>query len=118
MPIKFHAVSEELIPKRATKGSAGYDFFAPEDIVIPPHGLSSIVDSGVSIELPERKVLMLYVRSSLGIKYKTTLINNVGIIDQDYYPNTIKCRLRNDGDTELTILKVVNICMVLFNHLK
>lgn len=102
--IKFHAESEGLLPKRSTSGSAGYDFMSPVDITVPAHG-EALIDSGVSVELDKDKVLLLFVRSSYGFKYGVTLSNGTGIIDSDFYPNTMKCKLKNDSDTDLVIHK-------------
>lgn len=93
---------EELMPKRSTKNSAGYDFIAPADYVVPAHG-TCLIESNVAVELDPDKVLMCYVRSSYGFKYGVTLANGTGIIDSDFYPNTIKCKLKNDSDNDLTI---------------
>lgn len=79
------------LPKRATSGSAGYDFYLPYGIYLRPHNSIKIV-SGYKIRLDEGYVLKLYPRSSLGFKYKLSLDNTVGIIDSDYYNNP-----RNEG---------------------
>ena len=102
--IKFHTESEELMPKRSTSGSAGYDFISPVDIVVPAHG-EALIESKVSIELDKDKVLLLFVRSSYGFKHGITLSNGTGIIDSDFYPNTMKCKLRNDSDVDFKISK-------------
>lgn len=75
-----------IIPKRATKGSAGYDFFAPINFVIPPHGEIKI-PTGIKCKITEGFVLEIYPRSSLGFKHRISLSNTVGIIDSDYYGN-------------------------------
>jgi len=100
----FYTVTEKR-PTRATSGSAGYDFYAPKDIVIPAHGVSELFDTGVSVSLKEGQVLMLYIRSSLGLKEGITLANNVGIIDSDFFPNSISCVLRNDSDKDYILKK-------------
>lgn len=103
--MKFITKEEGIqLPKRSTKHSAGYDFFAPENITIHP-GESATFDTKVACELDDDKVLMLYVRSSYGIKYGVTLANNTGIIDSDYFPNNIMCKLVNNGDKDLVISK-------------
>lgn len=102
---KFHCKSKKLKPKRSTPGSAGYDFFSPKDFTVPAHGVSEAIDTNVSVELGDGYVLMCYVRSSFGFKYLTTLANGTGIIDSDFHPNTIKCKLKNDGDEDLVIHK-------------
>lgn len=78
------------IPKRATRLSAGYDFFAPHDITIPFNG-SVTIATGIRILLDEDKVLQLYPRSGLGFKYGISLANTCGIIDADY------CGSKNEG---------------------
>lgn len=72
------------LPKRATKGSAGYDFFTPVDIVLKPQETIKI-PTGIRCQMNERWVLMIYPRSGLGFKYRLQLNNTVGIIDSDYY---------------------------------
>jgi dUTP pyrophosphatase len=71
------------IPRRATTGSAGYDFFAPWTFVLAP-GQTVKIPSGIRVILDKDKVLQCYPRSSLGFKYRLQLDNCVGIIDSDY----------------------------------
>ena len=70
-------------PKRATTGSAGHDFFAPYNIVIPPKGTVKI-PTGIRVILDDDKFLAIYPRSGLGFKYKMQLWNSVAVIDADY----------------------------------
>ena len=72
------------LPKRATKGSAGYDFYAPFDIILAP-GETIKVPTGIRAKMEDNYVLKLYPRSGLGFKYRLQLNNTVGIIDSDYY---------------------------------
>lgn len=72
------------LPKRATAGSAGYDFFLPTDIVLKPNETINI-PTGIRVKIEEGWLLKLYPRSSLGFKYRLQLNNTVGIIDSDYY---------------------------------
>ncbi len=71
------------IPRRATTGSAGYDFFAPWTFVLAP-GQTVKIPSGIRVILDDDKVLQCYPRSGLGFKYRLQLDNCVGIIDSDY----------------------------------
>lgn len=73
-----------ILPKRATSGSAGYDFFTPVKIELAP-GESLSVPTGIRARIDEGWVLMLYPRSGLGFKYGMKLANTVGVIDSDYY---------------------------------
>lgn len=87
------------IPKRATKASAGYDFFALKDILIPPETIM-LIPTYLKCKLGKNNVLLLMPRSSLGFKYNCTLANTVGVIDSDYYGN-----YKNDGHI---LVKLVN----------
>lgn len=74
------------LPKRATKHSAGYDFFAPFSFDLP-YGQSVKIPTGIKAQIDEGYVLMEYIRSSIGFKYGVSLSNGTGIIDGDYYNN-------------------------------
>lgn len=78
---EYDAVS---LPRRATSGSAGYDFFAPFDLELKA-GESAKIPTAVRAEMADGWVLMLFPRSSLGFKYRLQLDNTVGIIDSDYF---------------------------------
>lgn len=76
---------EEIrLPRRATAGSAGYDFFAPAGFSLNP-GETILLPTGVRCRMEPGWVLKLYPRSSLGFKYRLQLNNTVGIIDSDYF---------------------------------
>lgn len=72
------------LPRRATSGSAGYDFFAPVNIVLDP-GTTVKIPTGIRVEMQENWVLKCYPRSGLGFKFRLQLNNTVGIIDSDYF---------------------------------
>lgn len=94
-------IYEEIkLPKRATRGSAGYDFYSPEHFVIAPSQTLKI-PTGVRVEMEEDWVLKCYPRSGLGFKYRLQLNNTVGIIDSDYFYSDneghIFAKLTNDS---------------------
>lgn len=72
------------LPKRATSGSAGYDFFAPVSLTLAP-GETVKVPTGIRVWMEPEWVLKCYPRSGLGFKFRLQLNNTVGIIDSDYY---------------------------------
>lgn len=72
------------LPRRATAGSAGYDFFLPADISLSP-GEGVKVPTGIRARMDEGWALMLFPRSGLGFKYRLQLDNTVGVVDSDYY---------------------------------
>lgn len=87
--VKFEKVSrinEVTLPKRATINSAGYDFFAPEDVTLPAKSLTPVM-TGIKCKLEPCMVLILANRSSNPSKKSLFLANGVGIVDADYYNN-------------------------------
>ena len=95
------------LPQRATKGSAGYDMFAPYDITIPPKGTVK-VPTGIKVRLDDDKFLAIYPRSGLGFKYKMQLWNTIPVIDADYSGSDneghIWCKFFNDSPDNKTII--------------
>lgn len=89
------------LPRRATIGSAGYDFFLPVDIELKP-GQTIKLPTGIRCKMEPGWVLKMYPRSGLGFKYRLQLNNTVGIIDQDYYyadnEGHIMARITNDSN--------------------
>ena len=66
------------LPKRATAGSAGYDFFAPAEFTLKP-GETVKIPTGIRVEMQPEWVLKCYPRSGLGFKYRLQLNTTVGI---------------------------------------
>ena len=102
------AYNSITLPKRATSGSAGYDFFAPYDFTLAPNETIKVA-TGIRVKIDEGWVLKIYPRSSLGFKYRLRLDNTVGIIDSDYYyadnEGHIFIKITNLGDKPLTVEK-------------
>lgn len=72
------------LPLRATKGSAGYDFYSPISFSLKP--LEEIkIPTGIKAKMENGWVLQCFPRSSLGFKFSLKLNNTVGIIDSDYF---------------------------------
>ena len=99
---EIKAMYNELqLPKRATVGSAGYDFFAPFDITLEP-GQTVKIPTGIRAKMEDGWVLKLYPRSGLGFKFRLQLNNTVGIIDSDYYYSSneghIFAKITNDSN--------------------
>lgn len=94
------------VPKRATSGSAGYDFFAPYGVTLAP-GESVKIATGIRAEIREGWVLQVFPRSGLGFKFRLMLNNTVGIIDSDYYYSDneghIMIKIYNGGDKTVDI---------------
>lgn len=117
-------IEDEIeLPKRSTKNSAGYDFFAIEDVVIEPIGhlkpmyvcdkvmragdkiihtkvKPTLVKTGIKAQMMHNEFLLLANRSS-NPKKGLILANGVGIIDSDYYGNE-----DNDGEIMFPFLNI------------
>ena len=91
------------LPKRATKGSAGYDFTIPKNLVLGPKE-TVLIPTGIRAKIENGYVLVLFPRSSLGFRYRMQLDNTAGIIDADYYEadnqGHIMCKITNDSLTD------------------
>ena len=89
------------LPKRATAGSAGYDFFLPVPILDIPVNSSITIPTGIRCKMDEGWVLKIYPRSGHGFKYGVHLANTCGVIDEDYYgadnEGHIQVKLVNDS---------------------
>ena len=108
-----------LLPKRATVGSAGYDFKLPFSITLNPNETKKI-PTGIRVKMESNYVLLLLPRSSLGFKYRMQLDNTVGVIDSDYYYSDneghIILKVSNDTkeEKELYLEENKGICQGIF----
>ena len=99
------------LPTYATDGSAAFDFYA-----YAPNGFESLggmektkwlvgtdtLETGISIEVPEGHVMLIYSRSGHGFNHNVRLANCVGVIDSDYR-GAIKVKLTADGYSQLKV---------------
>lgn len=117
-PVK-NAPADTVLPKRKTAKSAGYDFVLPCDVRLNPRSVSAIIPTNVKASMPDNEVLMLYIRSSIGIKHHVTLANGTGIIDADYFSNpdndgNIGICLQNNSDEIVSFRKGERIMQGIF----
>ena len=85
------------LPRRRTGSSAGYDLAAAEPVELEP-GQVALIPTGLKAYMQQDEVLMLYIRSSLAIKHQLVLMNQVGIIDADYFDNP-----ENEGHIRIAV---------------
>ena len=99
------------LPKRATKYSAGYDFYVSGDTPLPSGG-SAVIPTGIrwvcDKEEDKNKVLQIYPRSGIGFRTGVRLMNTVGIIDADYW----------EGNNEGHIMVKLHNPMNAYMHIK
>lgn len=87
--MKFEPISlypNAALPKRSTKGAAGYDFECVVDTICPAHKIT-LIPTGIKAQIDSGYYLQLAVRSSTPKKKGLILANGIGIIDEDYYNN-------------------------------
>lgn len=105
------------LPRRATAGSAGYDFVCTADVTLQP-GEAVTIPTGVRCEMQPGWVLMLFPRSGLGFKHQVRLANTVGVIDSDYFhaanEGHIMVRIVNGGDHAVSIARGERFCQGVF----
>ena len=94
------------LPKRATRGSAGYDFFSPVDFELKP-GETIKIPTGIRVFIESDWVLNIFPRSGLGFKFRLQMNNTVGIIDSDYFYSDNEghmfIKITNDSNEDKTL---------------
>lgn len=105
------------LPRRATKGSAGYDFYSVWSFDLKPNETKKM-PTGIRCKMDDDVVLQMHIRSSIGFKYQTTLDNCCGIIDSDYYNSEneghIFVKFTNHGVKTLHVEAGDAICQGIF----
>ena len=107
------------LPERKTAASAGYDFTSPRDFTVGPHECSDMIWTGVKARMPKGEFLGIHIRSSMAAKNKLAIVNQVPIIDADYYGNpqndgNIGLMFYNFGNKKVTIKKGERIAQGIF----
>ncbi len=75
-----------ILPKYGSEAAAGADLFAlleTDSLDIRP-GETQFVKTGLSLEIPDGYVGLIYARSGLACKKGLAPANKVGVIDSDY----------------------------------
>ncbi|MFR4383284.1 MAG: dUTP diphosphatase [Phascolarctobacterium sp.] len=107
LPTK-NAPADTILPKRGSKYSAGYDFYAPEDIICKAHSLSKLVMFNVKCYILQDEYLAVMVRSSLAVKHGLQVAQGTAVIDADYADNPA-----NDGNVGICFVNNSNIDYVI-----
>lgn len=88
------------LPRRATSGSAGYDFYTPISLSLEA-GSEIMLPTGIRARFSPDYALIVAPKSGLGSKFRLQLNNTFGLIDSDYYYSDneghIMCKLINDS---------------------
>ncbi len=89
------------LPIRDSKLTAGYDIYLLEDLELRQNEIIKL-PTGIKAYFQADEVLLIVVRSSMGFKHNIRLVNQVGVIDADYYNNKnneghIFIKIQNQG---------------------
>ena len=104
MKLKIKKLNENArIPTYGTEFSAGADLYAllENDVIILPQE-TYLIKTGISLEIPEGYVGLIYPRSGLATKKGLAPANKVGVIDSDYRGEFIVA-LHNHGAQTRTV---------------
>ena len=106
------------MPARETIGAAGYDFFSLSDFVIKP-GETKKLPTGVKVLMENDEFLAIVVKGGQGFSYNVRLINQVGVVDKDFYNNPgneghIWIGLKNEGNKDYVVNKGDGIAQGIF----
>lgn len=71
------------LPRYATEGAAGFDFYCRETVEVAPGAIAAIPSNAI-IAVPDGYVLVVALRSSTPSSQGLIIPNGVGIIDRDY----------------------------------
>ncbi len=91
---------DALLPEYQSAGAACFDLHTTHAGSVPANG-SAVFRTGLSFEVPEGHVMLVYSRSGHGFKADVRLSNCVGVIDSDYR-GEVMVKLTSDGG-ELSI---------------
>lgn len=95
-------------PEYANKGDAGLDIFSYEDCIIEP-GKRMLISTGISIELPEGYVALVWDKSGIALKG----IKSIGGVIDSTYRGEYKIILLNTSDENYIIKKGDKIAQIL-----
>ncbi len=104
MTLKIKKLDDKaIIPTYGTEYSAGADLYALTDTSITvDSGKTVLVHTGISMEIPEGFVGLVFARSGLATKKNLAPANKVGVIDADYR-GEIMVALHNHGAAPQTV---------------
>ena len=119
--MKLAKIRDVKTPTRGTTGSAGIDFYIPDDVLLPPFGTiepggSVMIPSGIKADVPEGYALIAFNKS--GIATKRGLQVGACVVDSDYQ-GEIHVHLTNVSDRATSINngdKIVQFLLIPVSH--
>lgn len=74
---------KHFVPSRGSKGAAGWDLYAAEDMVLYPFQ-PALVPTNIDIAIPQGHMLLVIPRSGNALKKNLLIPNSPGLVDEDY----------------------------------
>ena len=105
----------DLVPAKAHSDDAAFDLQSRSDMTVPV-GKSTLVPTGVFIELPVNYEAQIRPRSGLALKKNITLTNSPGTIDAGYR-GEIGVIMFNHGPEEFVIQRGDRIAQMVITRL-
>ena len=104
MELKIKKRDDSIItPTYGTAGAACFDIYSTEDRTIFEEN-SETFNTGLSFEIPDDYVMLVFSRSGHGFKQGIRLANCVGVIDADYR-GELGIKLTNDNQLDVGFKK-------------
>lgn len=102
MELKIKKLDPKAItPTYGTPGAACFDISSIDSGVVTSHTALNF-KTGLSFEVPENHVMLVFSRSGTGFKFNTRLANCVGVIDSDYR-GELMVKLTGDANANLHV---------------
>ncbi len=104
MKIKIKRFDANFPLPAYTPGAACFDFFCRETVTIPPHEVKA-VPLNIALQVPDGHALLVFARSSTGLRKGLMLSNSVGVVDPFYNGDQDEnlAFLLNFTDTPVTV---------------
>jgi len=118
MPTNVRVInhSDNELPQYETVGAAGLDVRSTIQKTLTP-GESTLICTGLSVEIPEGYEIQVRPRSGLAYKHGITVLNSPGTIDADYR-GRIGVILINHGNESFVIKKGERIGQLVLNKVE
>ena len=105
---------DAIIPTKANRSDAGYDFYASHGTILQKHA-HKLIKTGISMAIPEGYVGLIWPRS--GMAYKHGIDVFAGVIDSSYR-GEIGVVLYNSQYSNYSIEKGDRIAQILFQKIE
>ena len=111
--VKVKRLNESAtIPTKANNLDAGWDLYSSENLLIEPNS-RGLVKTGISFEIPDGHVGLIWPRSGMAVKYGIDVF--AGVIDAGYRGEIGVC-LFNSSEEDFYIQQGDRIAQILFQN--